>query len=231
MILIRQHDERGHFDHGWLDTRHTFSFAGYRDPAYMGYSALRVINEDIIAPGAGFPTHGHRDMEILTYVMRGALAHRDSLGNGSIIEAGDVQCMSAGKGVEHSEYNASAHEMVHLLQIWIVPAERNLEPRYRQKHFPAEAKLGKWCLIASPGGGESLEIRQDVRLLAALINPGTSLSYPLAPGRHAWLQIAQGGIRLNGQALQAGDGAAIEEESEIHVESGEPGEVLLFDLA
>jgi redox-sensitive bicupin YhaK (pirin superfamily) len=230
MIRIRKHDQRGHFDYDWLDTWHTFSFADYHDPAYMGYSSLRVINDDRIAPGAGFPTHGHRDMEIITYVMEGALAHRDSMGNGSIIEAGDVQYMSAGKGVSHSEYNASPHERVHLLQIWIVPAERNLEPLYRQKHFTAEEKLGKLCLIASPDGSDgSLEIRQDARLYAALATV-TPLSYRLTEGRCAWLQVAQGAVLLNGQPLVAGDGAAIEEESEIRVEAEGLGEVLLFDL-
>lgn len=230
MIRIRKHDQRGHFDYEWLDTWHTFSFADYHDPAYMGYSSLRVINDDRIAPGAGFPTHGHRDMEILTYVMEGALAHRDSMGNGSIIEAGDVQYMSAGKGVNHSEYNASPHERVHLLQIWIVPAERNLEPVYRQKHFPADEKHGKWRLIASPdGSGGSLAIRQDARIHAALAT-AAPLSYTLEAGRCAWLHVARGSILLNGQPLVAGDGAAIEEEREILITSGGQGEVLLFDL-
>jgi len=231
MIRIRKHDERGHFDYDWLDTWHTFSFADYHDPEYMGYSSLRVINDDRIAPGAGFPNHGHRDMEILTYVMQGALAHRDSMGNGSVIETGDVQYMSAGKGVSHSEYNASPHERAHLLQIWIVPTERNLEPTYRQKHFTAEEKLGKWCLLASPDGNDgSLEIRQDARLYAALAT-ATPLAYTLATGRCAWLQVAQGSVLLNGQPLVAGDGAAIEEEREIRITSDGQGEVLLFDLA
>ncbi|MBS4095295.1 MAG: pirin family protein [Sulfuricella sp.] len=232
MIRIRKHDERGHFDHGWLNTWHTFSFGDYHDPAHVGFSTLRVINDDRVAPGAGFPTHGHSNMEIITYVMQGALAHKDSMGTGSVIQAGDVQYMSAGSGVTHSEFNASAQEMVHLLQIWIFPKEKSLPPLYRQKHFSAADKRGKWCLIASPDGAAgSLEIRQDARLFAALIDSGTPLDYPVASSRRLWLHVAQGSVSLAGIELQAGDGAAVEGENAIRVESGSQGEVLLFDLA
>lgn len=231
MIRIRKHDERGHFDHGWLNTWHTFSFADYYDPAHMGFSALRVINDDRIAPGAGFPTHSHSNMEIVTYVMQGALEHKDSMGNGSVINAGDVQYMSAGRGVTHSEFNASAQEMVHLLQIWIVPAEKGLDPLYRQKHFSSEEKRGRWCLLASgDGSAGSLQIRQDARLYAALVSSEGPLAYTPASGRRTWLHVARGTARLNGIDLEGGDGAAIEGESEIRLESDGEGEVLLFDL-
>lgn len=231
MIRIRKHDQRGHFDHGWLNTWHTFSFADYFDSEHVGFSTLRVINDDRIAPGAGFPTHGHSNMEIVTYVMQGALAHKDSMGNGSVIQSGDVQYMSAGKGVTHSEHNASSHEMVHLLQIWILPATKGLAPLYRQKHFSSADKRGKWCLLASGDGSDgSLEIRQDVRLYATLVGAGQPLGYVLAGGRRAWLHVARGTARLNGTDLEAGDGAAIEGESEIRLESDGEGEVLLFDL-
>lgn len=230
MIRIRKHFDRGHFDHGWLNTWHTFSFADYHDPDQMGFSALRVINDDRIAPGVGFPTHGHRDMEILTYVMQGSLAHKDSMGNGSLIQSGDVQYMSAGKGVTHSEFNASAQEMVHLLQIWILPSENRLPPQYQQSHFSAEAKRGRWCLIASPDGADdSLAIRQDARLYAALIGPGDTLDHALN-GRRVWLHIARGEVEVNDIALEAGDAVGIEGESSIRVVSGHQGEVLLFDL-
>lgn len=230
MIRIRKHDERGHFDHGWLNTWHTFSFADYHDPEHMGFSCLRVINDDRIAPGVGFPTHGHRDMEIITYILQGTLAHQDSMGNGSQIGSGDVQYMSAGKGITHSEFNASAQEMVHLLQIWITPAQTRLTPRYAQRHFAAQAKRGRWCLIASPDGAEdSLQIVQDARLFATLLGPGDVLDYPLN-GRRLWLHVARGEARVNDIALQAGDAVAVEGEHAIRVVSEHQGEVLLFDL-
>jgi len=232
MIKIRKHSERGHAEHGWLDTWHSFSFADYYDPEQMGFSTLRVINDDRIAPGAGFPTHAHRDMEIVTYVLQGALEHRDSMGNGSIIRPGDVQRMSAGSGVTHSEFNASASEPVHLLQIWIMPGVRGIPPGYEQKTFGAEEKRGKCCLIASPDGGQgSVTIHQDVRVYTALLDREHPASHRLSPGRRAYLQVARGAASANGTALEAGDGARIEDESEIRLESDTTGEVLLLDLA
>jgi redox-sensitive bicupin YhaK (pirin superfamily) len=232
MIKIRKHFERGHAEHGWLDSWHTFSFADYYDPQQMGFSTLRVINDDRIAPGAGFPVHPHHDMEIVTYVLQGALEHQDNMGNGSIIRPGDVQRMSAGSGVTHSEFNASTSEPVHLLQIWIVPSAQGIPPGYEQRTFTAEAKGGKWCLIVSPDGADgSLTLHQDARVYTALLDCDHPASYRLPPGRRAYLHVARGAVRVNGAALEAGDSARIEDESEIRLESGSEGEVLLFDLA
>lgn len=235
MITIRRASERGHAAHGWLDSRHTFSFADYYDPAHMGFRALRVINEDRVAGGQGFPRHPHRDMEILTYVLQGALAHRDSLGTGSTIRPGDVQRMSAGTGVAHSEYNASSSEPVHFLQIWLIPSERGIAPGYEQKSFAPEGGSGRLRLVASPTGRDgSLVIHTDASLYAGNFGPGQSARLELAPGRHAWVHVARGSVILNGQALAAGDGAALSEESTLLVQGpddGEPGEVLVFDLA
>jgi quercetin 2,3-dioxygenase len=231
MIRVRRSQDRGHAQHGWLDSHHTFSFADYHDPAQMGFRALRVINEDRVAPGEGFPTHPHRDMEILSYVLEGGLQHKDSLGTGSVIRPGDVQRMSAGTGVAHSEFNASRTEPVHFLQIWIVPERRGIAPGYEQKHFPEEVRRGQLRLIASPGGeAGSVSLHQDVRLYSALLAPGESVQHALAPGRHAWVQIARGTVRLGAQTLNAGDGAAISEEQALTLTAEAPSEVLLFDL-
>ncbi len=230
MIRIRKAEERGHFDHGWLDTFHTFSFADYYDPMFMGFRSLRVINEDRVKPGRGFGTHSHRDMEIVTYVLEGALAHRDSMGTGSVIRPGEVQRMSAGTGVLHSEMNPSRDESVHLLQIWILPERRGIAPEYEQKTFPADERKGRLRLVASRDGSDgSLTIHQDVKLYAATLSDGHSISHDLQPERYAWLQVARGNVDANGQALRAGDGAAIEDERSITLR-GRDAELLLFDL-
>ena len=229
MITIRRANERGHFDHGWLDTWHTFSFADYYDPAQMGFRTLRVINDDRVEPGRGFGTHGHRDMEIVTYVLEGTLGHRDSMGTGSLIRPGEVQRMSAGTGVMHSEMNPSRDEPVHLLQIWILPERRGLTPEYEQKSFPAEERTGTLRVVVSPDGRDgSLTIHQDASIYTTTLDDGQSVSHTLAPGRGAWVHVARGSVSVNGQPLETGDGAAIEEEREITL-SGR-GEVLLFDL-
>jgi quercetin 2,3-dioxygenase len=231
MIRVRRSEDRGHAQHGWLDSHHTFSFADYHDPAQMGFRTLRVINEDRVAPAEGFPTHAHRDMEILSYVLEGGLEHKDSLGTGSVIRPGDVQRMSAGTGVAHSEFNASPSEPVHFLQIWILPERRGLTPGYEQKHFGEESRKGQLRLIASPDGeAGSVSIHQDVRLYSALLAPGQSVRHALAPGRHGWVQVARGAVRLGEQTLRAGDGAAISEEQAISLTADAPSEVLLFDL-
>jgi quercetin 2,3-dioxygenase len=230
MIHVRKADERGHFDHGWLDTYHTFSFADYYDPDFTGFRALRVINEDRVAPGRGFGTHSHRDMEIVTYVLEGELEHRDSMGTGSIIRPGEVQRMSAGTGVMHSETNPSRSAPVHLLQIWILPDKRSLKPEYEQKTFPAEERKDKLRLVASHEGKDgSLTIHQDAKLFAATLTDGKTISYDLPAGRYAWLQVARGTVEVNGQTLHAGDGAAIEDERTLSMR-GRDAEVLLFDL-
>jgi len=232
MITIRKSEDRGHLNHGWLDTYHTFSFDQYYDPAHMHFRTLRVINEDRVASGKGFPTHSHRDMEIITYILAGALEHRDSMGNGSVIRPGDVQRMSAGTGVAHSEFNPSDTEAVHLLQIWIMPRARNLPPGYEQKFFSEEERRGRWRLVASPNGEDgSVTIQQDARLYAATIAPASSIEHRLDDGRHAWLQVARGGVTLNDQALQQGDGAAISHEGVLRITATDEAELLLFDLA
>jgi len=232
MITIRKANERGHADHGWLNTWHTFSFADYYDPAQMGYSSLRVINDDRVAGGGGFPTHGHSDMEIVTYVLSGALQHKDSMGNGTVIRPGEVQRMSAGTGIRHSEFNASASEEVHLLQIWIVPNRNGVTPSYEQTFFDAAEKLGRLRLVASPDGSEgSVTIHQDAKLYAALLDPVHPAEHVLPPGRRAYLHVARGTASLNGLELAAGDGARIEGENALRLESGSSAEVLLFDLA
>ena len=231
MIDIRHSNERGGGDYGWLNTRHTFSFDQYHDPRFMGFRSLRVINEDVVAPGGGFPTHPHRDMEIITYVLEGALEHKDSLGTGSVIRPGDGQRMSAGRGIRHSETNASKKDPVHLLQTWITPDRHGYEPSYEQKAFPEEEKRGKLRLIASPDGAEgSVTIHQDARLYVALLSPGEEVTRPLGKGRYAWLQVAKGAIEFNGKALQQGDGAAVSDESRLSIEATSDAEVLLFDL-
>jgi redox-sensitive bicupin YhaK (pirin superfamily) len=232
MISLRPGKERGHFDHGWLDTYHTFSFSQYHDPAHMGFRALRVINEDRVAPGAGFPPHSHRDMEIITYVLAGGLAHRDSMGNHSVIRPGNVQRMSAGTGVTHSEYNGSQDEPVHLLQIWILPEARNLPPSYEEKEFSAQEKRGRLRLIASRDAREgSVRIHQDASVYAALLAPGETVRHPLAASRGAWLHLVSGMAMVNGKALGEGDAAALQNEPAVEVAATGPSELLLFDLA
>lgn len=231
MITIRRSQDRGHANHGWLDSHHTFSFADYFDPDQVGFSTLRVINEDRVVPGAGFPTHGHRDMEIVSYVLNGALEHKDSMGNGSVIRPGDVQRMSAGTGVRHSEFNASNTELVHFLQIWILPDRAGHSPGYEQKHFAPAMLDGNLCLIASPDGHNgSVTIHQDVRLYAAKLDGDQHATHTLAPHRRAYIHMARGAVKLNGTTLDTGDGARIENESELRLEQGIGAEILLFDL-
>lgn len=232
MIKIRPATERGYANHGWLDSRHTFSFADYYDPAHMGFRQLRVINEDRVAPGQGFGTHPHRDMEIVSYVLDGALEHKDSMGTGSVIKPGDVQRMSAGTGVRHSEFNGSKFERVHFMQIWLMPAKLGIAPSYEQKTFSREEKDGRLRLVASPDGRDgSLTIHTDARLFAGLFGEGQKATHELASGRHAWVQVARGRVRVNGQELGAGDGAAISDEPAITLEGIDGSEVLVFDLA
>lgn len=229
---IRRADDRGHAQHGWLDSRHTFSFADYHDPQHMGFRALRVINEDCVQPAMGFGTHPHRDMEILSYVLEGGLAHKDSLGTGSVIRPGDFQRMSAGTGVTHSEFNASSTEPVHFLQIWLLPERQNISPSYEQKHFAPEARQGRLQLVASKDGRQgSLTVHQDVAVYDGLFGPGERTELPLSQGRHAWVQVARGSVRVNREALQAGDGAAVSAEPGLRLEGLQGGEVLVFDLA
>ena len=231
MISLRKSDARGHADHGWLNARHTFSFAEYHDPAFMGFSVLRVINDDVIAPGRGFGMHGHRDMEIITYILDGELRHQDSLGNGSVIQAGEVQYMSAGSGVRHSEFNASDSQQVHLLQIWILPQQNNLDPRYAQQAIAPEEKRGRWRLIASSDGRDgSLAIRQQASVLATGLDGAESAQYQPEIGRRLYLHLARGSASLNGIRIEAGDGAFIENETVVTLSDAEAAEALLFDL-
>ena len=231
MIKIRRSNERGHANHGWLDTYHSFSFADYYDPANMGFRDLRVINEDFIGAAQGFPTHGHRDMEIITYVIDGEVSHRDSMGNGETIRPHEVQRMTAGTGVLHSEYS-SPTERTHILQIWIMSEKRNLQPSYEQTYFAPEEKQGKLKLVASRGGDDgSVHINQDVKLYSSLLGNGDEVSIELAAGRHAWVQLISGSIEINGERLEPGDGAAISEESSLKLEAlSDNSEFLLFDL-
>jgi redox-sensitive bicupin YhaK (pirin superfamily) len=231
MLTLRKSGDRGRFDFGWLDTRHTFSFGDYHDPRHMGFRALRVINEDVVRGGGGFGTHPHRDMEIVTYVLAGALAHRDSMGNGSTIRPDDVQRMSAGTGVTHSEHNASASEPVHLLQIWILPAATGTPPSYEQRAFPAAEKRGRLRLVGAPDGRDgAVTIHQDVALYATLLAPGERVAHALAPGRHAWVQLVRGRATVNGTPLAAGDGAALRDEDRVEIVAEEDSEALVFDL-
>jgi redox-sensitive bicupin YhaK (pirin superfamily) len=231
MITIRKAKDRGHFDFGWLDTYHTFSFGDYHDPEFMGFHSLRVINEDRVAPSTGFPKHGHRDMEIITYVLEGALEHSDSMGNGSVIRPGDAQRMTAGTGVTHSEANSS-ETPVHLLQIWILPGARGLEPGYEQKTFTAAEKLNQLRLIAASDGRDgAVTVHQDASVYAGILEPGQEIVQQMVPGRHAWIQVARGAVTVNGNEMDQGDGAAISDESAITIAGREPSEVLLFDLA
>ena len=232
MITMRRSQERGKTKLEWLDSRHTFSFGDYHDPQHMGFSDLRVINEDRVVPGAGFPTHSHRDMEIITYVLEGALAHKDSTGTSSVIRVGDVQRMSAGTGISHSEYNASQTEPVHFLQIWIIPDETGLPPGYEQRAFSLDEQRGKWTLIAAKDGRDgSVTVHQDVDVWAARFSPGEQSSFPLKPSRSIWTQVARGAVTLNGVTLNAGDGAAVSQEEILEFKAVEDAEMLLFDLA
>lgn len=233
MITIRRASERGHGNHGWLDSHHTFSFAGYRDPQHMGFRSLRVINEDRVAAGEGFGTHGHDNMEIVSYVLSGALEHRDSMGNGAILKPGEFQRISAGSGIEHSEYNPSRSEPVHFYQIWIRPNVRGGEPSYQQREFSNDEKTDRWRLVASPEGADgSLSIQQDARIYLARWSEATPLlEYELAADRHVWLQVLEGELTVNGAAVAAGDGIAVTDEKRLELQGTPDAEVMLFDLA
>jgi redox-sensitive bicupin YhaK (pirin superfamily) len=231
MISFRDRLARGHTHVGWLDSRHTFSFGDYRDPERMGFRTLRVINDDRVVPGAGFPRHSHRDMDIISYVLEGALEHKDSLGNGAVIRPGEVQRMSAGTGISHSEFNASKTEPVHFLQIWILPNRAGLPPSYEQKAFPLDSRRGQLRLVAAPDGRDgTVTLHQDARLFIANLEPGERVVHEVQPGRGVWVQVARGIAALNGTELREGDGAAAEEERTIALEADTPTEVLLFDL-
>ena len=232
MITVRRASERGASNHGWLDSKHTFSFADYHDPEHMGFRALRVINDDRVSAGSGFGTHGHRDMEILSYVLSGALEHKDSMGNGSVIRPGDVQRMSAGTGVMHSEKNHSGTDPVHFLQIWILPEKRGTAPGYEQRTFDEGSTRDQLRLVASRDGrDDSVTVAQDLALYVAKLSPGTGVQHALAPGRHVWIHVATGSVTLDGQALGPGDGAAIVDEARLDLRGTRDAEVLLFDLA
>ena len=232
MIRVRKSSDRGHLNHGWLDTYHTFSFGNYHDPAQMGFRALRVINEDWVAPGRGFGTHGHADMEIVTYVLEGALSHKDSLGTGETLRPGEFQRMTAGTGITHSEFNPSTTEPVHLYQIWLLPEAKGLPPTYEQKTFPDRGHHNELRLVADPTATNgALAIRQDARIYLATLDPGGTVTHPIAPGRHAWLQVLRGSIKREHQILTAGDAAALSDESSLTIQADDPAEIMLFDLA
>jgi len=231
MITLRRADARGHAQHGWLESRHTFSFADYHDPQHMGFRTLRVINEDRVAPGKGFGAHSHRDMEIVSVVLEGALAHRDSMGNEARIAPGEVQRMTAGTGVTHSEFNASKTEGVHFLQIWLLPARRGLPPGYEQKAFSPASQHNRLCLVGAPDGADgSLTLHADARLYHGRLDAGATASVPLAPGRHGWVQVLRGEVRVGGEVLKVGDGAALSDEAAVSLEGIAAAEVLVFDL-
>lgn len=232
MITVRKANDRGHFDHGWLKTWHTFSFAGYRDPNYRGFRSLRVMNEDFVEPGHGFGTHPHRDMEIVTYVLEGALEHRDSMGNGAVLTPGEFQRMSAGTGITHSEFNPSEKELVHLYQIWLLPERHGIEPSYEQKRFAEEERHNRFRLVASRDAEDgSLLIHQDARIYLSTLDAGHQLDFPIASGRHAWLQVLRGQVYLNDLLLDTSDGAAFSEEQALQIRAAIDSEVMLFDLA
>lgn len=232
MLKLRPAQERGEAHHGWLHALHSFSFADYRDPQQMGFRTLRVLNDDTIEPGQGFGTHGHRDMEIITYVLQGELEHRDNLGYGGVLKPGDVQYMNAGRGVQHSEFNHSRDEVLKLLQIWILPRESGQDPQYSEAHFGPDEKKGQLCLVASPDGRDgSLRVHQDFRLFASIVKEGDQLEHALASGRHAWIQMASGKIEVNGQVMGPGDGLAISEENNLQIKGLDSAEFLLFDLS
>jgi hypothetical protein len=232
MITLRKAEDRGHANHGWLDSYHTFSFANYYDPKHMGFRALRVINEDRVTPGKGFGTHGHKDMEIITYVLNGAVEHKDSLGTGSVIKPGEVQRMSAGTGILHSEFNQSKTDAVHFLQIWLLPEKNGLPASYEQRAFAFAENPGQLLLVAAKDGRDgAVTVHQDVDLYAAVLEPNQRVSHALKPQRHAWVQVARGEVTLNGLSLEKGDGAAISEERDVVIEATTDAEILLFDLA
>jgi redox-sensitive bicupin YhaK (pirin superfamily) len=232
MITIRRANERGHANHGWLDTYHTFSFASYRDPRHVHFRALRVMNEDVVAPGQGFGTHPHENMEIVTYVLEGALEHRDSMGNGEVLRPGEFQRMSAGTGITHSEFNPSRTEPVHLYQIWLFPERYGIEPSYEQKRFDEAQRQNRLRLVASPDAADnSLTIHQNARIYLSSLDSGKQVNHELAAGRHAWLQVLRGEVELNGQALRTSDGAAVNDESLLTIAASDNAEVMLFDLA
>ena len=232
MIAIRRAAERGHAYHGWLDTYHTFSFASYQDPRHMGFRALRVMNEDVVAPGQGFGTHPHRDMEIVTYVLEGALEHRDSMGNGEVLRPGEFQRMSAGTGITHSEFNPSPDDPVHLYQIWLFPERKGIEPSYEQKRFDEAERHNRLRLVASPNAADgSLLIHQDARVYLATRDAKAAVAHELAPGRNAWLQVLRGAVSINQRELQTSDGVAVSDERDLRIEARQKSEVLLFDLA
>lgn len=231
MIRIRKATDRGHAQYDWLDTWHTFSFDTYYDPAHMGFRSLRVMNEDRVQPGQGFGMHGHRDMEIITYVLEGVLEHRDTMGNGSIVHAGEFQRMSAGTGIRHGEFNPSSAEPVHLYQIWVLPSQKGLAPSYEQRVFADEDKQGKLLLVASPEHDGSLMIHQDARIYLSVLRCDEELSHQLRPGRHAWIQVLRGSVRIDGQTLATSDGAAASDEASLTMRAVETAEVILFDLA
>lgn len=231
MLNLRRAADRGHFNHGWLDTYHTFSFADYHDPAHMGFRVLRVMNEDRVAPGMGFGMHGHSDMEIVTIVLSGALQHRDSLGNGEVLRPGEFQRMTAGSGIRHSEFNPSETEPVHLYQVWLLPRANGLPPSYEQKPFDSAGRQNAWQLVASPDGAAgSLTIQQDARIYLANLAAGAELKHEVAAGRHAWLQVIRGSGKLNGSEVAASDGVAVSDERELALVAQAPLEVMLFDL-
>jgi redox-sensitive bicupin YhaK (pirin superfamily) len=231
MIQIRKAEERGHANHGWLETYHTFSFASYQDPNHMRFRSLRVMNEDFVAPGQGFGTHPHHDMEIVTYVLDGALEHKDSMGNGEVLRPGEFQRMSAGTGITHSEFNPSQTEPVHLYQIWLLPERKGIEPSYEQKRFPDVERTNRLRLVASQDAGEgSLLIHQDARIFLSSLDEGMQVSHHLKPGRHAWLQVLRGAVLLNGNDLNTSDGAAASDENTLEIVARHPGEIMLFDL-
>ena len=231
MIRVRRSEERGHLNHGWLDTYHTFSFASYYDPQHANFRVLRVMNEDRVAPGQGFGTHGHRDMEIVTYVLSGALEHRDSMGNGEVLRPGEFQHMSAGSGIEHSEFNPSADEPVHLYQIWLLPEKKGITPSYSQRAFADSEKQNRLRVVASPDGADgSLTIHQDARIFLATLEPGREVVHEIPAGRHAWLQTLRGSVQVDGESLHAGDGAAVSDESRLAIRGTADAEIMLFDL-
>lgn len=232
MIRVRKAQDRGHADHGWLNTYHTFSFSSYRDPNHVHFRALRVMNEDFVAPGQGFGTHPHNDMEIVTYVLEGALEHKDSMGNGEVLRPGEFQRMSAGTGITHSEFNPSATEPVHLYQIWLFPDRKGIEPSYEQKRFPEDDRRNRLQLVASrDADAGSLLIHQDARIYLSLLNAGSIVRHELTAGRHAWLQVLRGSVTLNGVELKTSDGAAVSEEGSLSIHADEDAEIMLFDLA
>jgi quercetin 2,3-dioxygenase len=231
MIVPRYGGDRGHANHGWLDTYHTFSFAGYHDPRFMGFRVLRVMNEDRVAPGQGFGMHPHQDMEIITYVLSGALEHKDSMGNGEVLRPGELQRMSAGTGLLHSEFNPSSDEPVHLYQVWLLPQSRGIEPSYEQKSFPIDQRRNELCLVASPDGDAgSLKIHQNAKLFLAALEPNHTVQHKFELDRHGWLQVLKGSLRINDFTLHAGDGVAVGDEPLVTLQAVEETEAMLFDL-